>query len=204
MSNEFNGTVEFHETSIEQNQGQTSSIAPTQPDRLEQHTITIPAQSDRQSTIGASTITSSTQTDRPTSGTFPTQSDNLREQHPLDRPGATHNDDQNSTPTHEDIDLIVENCRRGRTSKLSATKTLLESLERLTSLSANTREKTFISYLAEINSIEREPSDNTVPNRTDVTNSGAENEAEKHTGEQRQPPIQEENDDSPFFHILPK
>ena len=77
-------------------------------------------------------------------------------------------------------------------------------MERLTNLSANTREKTFVSYLTEINSIGREPAESTIPNRTDVTNSGAANETEKRTGEQRQPATQEENNDSPFFHILPK
>jgi len=77
-------------------------------------------------------------------------------------------------------------------------------VERLTNLLANTREKTFVSYLTEINSIEREPAESTIPNRMDVTNSGAAIETEKCMGEQRQPATQEENNDSPFFHILPK
>ena len=201
MSNEFNGTVEFHETSTEQNQDHMSANASAQSDRLERHTITIPAQSDRQSTTRASTTTLPSQSDR--FGTITTQSDRL-EQRPIVRPDATSGDIQNTTSTHEDFDLIVENCRRGRTTKSSATKTLLESVERLTSLSANTREKTFVSYLAEINSIEREPAEGTVPNRPDVTNSGTESETEKRTGEQRQPTMQEETANNHLFDILSK
>ena len=136
MSDDFNRTIEFHETSVENT---TNTIFPTQSDRLRRQLIA--------------------------------------------EPGTTPTGDQSSAPTHEDFDLIVDNCRRGRTMKSSATKTLLESLERLTSLLSYTREKTFISYLAEINSIEQEPAKTTLPVRTDVNNTRTDNEVEKLTGE---------------------
>jgi hypothetical protein len=60
------------------------------------------------------------------------------------------------SPTNKDLDAIINDCRRGETTKLSATKKLLESMERLTQLTAQTQEETFISYLAEINSIDGE------------------------------------------------
>jgi len=107
MSNEFNGTDEFLEPSVEQNQDQVSTVAPTQPDRLGQHTLTIPAQSDRLSTSGTTSATF-TQTGGPSS--FPTQPDRL-EQRPIVRSDAAPHDNQSTSPTHEDFDLIVENVR---------------------------------------------------------------------------------------------
>ncbi len=88
-----------------------------------------------------------------TATTFPTQSDRFQ-QPSVAGLNSTTRRGIISAPTHEDFDLIIDNCRRGRTAKSAATKDLLESLEQLTDLAPHTKEKTFISYLAEINSIE--------------------------------------------------
>ena len=90
-----------------------------------------------------------------TAATVTTQSDRL-EQPVTNRPGQASHEGILPSPTHKDLDTIVDNCRRGRTTKTAATKDLLESVERLTHLSAHTREKTFVSYLAEITSIDWE------------------------------------------------
>ncbi len=99
-------------------------------------------------------------------------------------------------PTHEDLNRIVKDCRKGRTTKLSATKNLLESVERLTDLPAETREKTFVSFLMEINSIDREtvergpvaglaPGQSSGQTREDIRRVDE-------SGDQELPPIQEE------------
>ena len=90
-----------------------------------------------------------------TAATSSTQPDRF-EQSSVNRPSQRSNRGNLPPPTHEDLDTIIENCRRGRISKTSATKDLLESVERLTHLPANTREETFVSYLAEVSSIDRE------------------------------------------------
>jgi len=79
-------------------------------------------------------------------------------------------------------------------------------VERLTNISAYTREKTFVSYLAELNSIEREPDENSLPARPDVANTGTQAvaEAEKHMGDRRQLPMQEESEGNELYQILPK
>ena len=92
-----------------------------------------------------------------TAATITTQSDRIEyPQAATNRPGRASNEGNLPPPIHEDLDTIVDNCRRGRTTKTAATKDLLESVERLTHLSAQTREKTFISYIAEISSIDQE------------------------------------------------
>jgi hypothetical protein len=92
-----------------------------------------------------------------------------------------HHEGNFSPPTHENLNTVIENCRRGRTSKTSASKDLLESVEQLTHLSASTREKTFVSYLTEISFIDREtiehgfvagPTHGNVTNPTIGLNSG--------------------------------
>jgi len=198
MSDDFNGTTEFHEIPAGQSTNGTGNQSlriegtiPTQPDRPERHLNIIPAQLDRYTVTRSSTATVPTQSDR-------------HGQHASVGPNAVLGAGESSNPHSEDFDLIVESCRRGRTTKSSATKALLESLERLTGVSAYTREKAFISYLAEINSIEREPPEPSLPVRTDVTNSGTDNEAEKLTGEQRQSATQEETDNDQLYQILPK
>jgi len=70
------------------------------------------------------------------------------------RLGRTPNEGNLPLPTHENLDTIVDNCRRGRTTKTAATKDLLESVERLTHLPAQTREEAFVSYIAKISSID--------------------------------------------------
>ena len=99
-------------------------------------------------------------------------------------------------PTHEDLDRIVEDCRRGRSTKSSATKDLLESVERLTDLPAETREKTFVSFLTEINSIDRETVERgPVAGLAPGQSSGQTREGIRRVDEsedQELPPIQEE------------
>ena len=51
------------------------------------------------------------------------------------------------------LDGIIDSCRRGETQKSEAARNILETLERLPALSTDTREKTFGTYLAELNAI---------------------------------------------------
>ena len=102
--------------------------------------------------------------------TVSTQLDRF-DQQTINQPDQLSNRGNLPPPTHEDFNAIVKNCRRERITKTSATKDLLESVERLTHLPSGTREETFVSYLTEISSIDREvvkqgPVANLVPQNT--------------------------------------
>jgi len=119
MSDEFNGTDEFHRFSAKQDQNETNTqssrtaaTAPSQSDRPGQHRITIPARSDtRAITVGKSTTA------------IPPQSDRLRPrvQHDSVGSSAAPGGGRDASHVHEDFDLVVEDCRRGRITKSSAT-----------------------------------------------------------------------------------
>jgi len=128
-----------------------------------------------------------------TTGTFSTQSDRFRQptvagSNPT--PGSSLQVDV--APTNEDFDLIIDSCRRGRTTKSATTKKLLESLERLTNISPYTKEKTFVSYLAEINSIERGNIEPSLTLGPDDRSGGGADETEGEHDRRRLPPEKED------------
>ena len=125
-----------------------------------------------------------------TVGTNASQSDRLEYASP-DRPSISPSRGNLPPPTHEDLDSIVDSCRRGRSTKSSATKELFESLERLTDISAETREKTFVSFLTEINSIDRETIERG-PVGGSTLGSGSGQTQEDESGDRELPPVQEE------------
>jgi hypothetical protein len=74
---------------------------------------------------------------------------------PTNPAGPSHQPDPGPEPesVRDYLDRIVTTCRRGERSRIDATKAILETLDKLPGLSADTRDKTFGAYLAELNTV---------------------------------------------------
>ena len=141
--------------------------------------------------------------------TFPTQSDKL-EQHSTIGSSSTPRGELRIIPTHEDFDLIVDNCRRGRTSKSSATKRCLSPWNG-SPVSRPIPERRHSSPTLPKSILLNENQQKTLslserilqtPRQTTKRKTLQENE--NNLGEREQPPTQEETDDSQTLQILPK
>jgi len=70
-------------------------------------------------------------------------------------------------PLLEELDAIVDRCGNGLSTGSETTSKILESLEPVTSLTPATKEKAFLSYLAEIVTVEREVDEPPCPSWTE-------------------------------------
>jgi hypothetical protein len=90
---------------------------------------------------------------------------------------------QGQTSVQEYLDGIVNDCRRGRTTKADGARKILDALDRITALPAPARDKAFESYLFELHTVGRKDNAPTLGTPHGPTVTPTETEAIRDTSE---------------------